>query len=130
MSKTKLVGPFTQLLTLSQLPIKGALSDEQLLIIPKGGILILDGKIRKVGAFNDLYKEAEQIEEVEVPSVGIPGLVDAHTHICFGGSRANDYALRNAGKSYQLESIHIFCYRMILLISSTFVLKSKISMQR
>jgi len=100
MSKTKLVGPFTQLLTLSQLPIKGALSDEQLLIIPKGGILILDGKIRKVGAFNDLYKEAEQIEEVEIPSVGIPGLVDAHTHICFGGSRANDYALRNAGKSY------------------------------
>jgi imidazolonepropionase len=32
--------------------------------------------------------------------VGLPGFVDSHTHICFGGSRANDYALRNAGKSY------------------------------
>ncbi|MGI9547903.1 MAG: imidazolonepropionase, partial [Flavobacteriaceae bacterium] len=26
--------------------------------------------------------------------------IDAHTHICFGGSRARDYAKRNAGKSY------------------------------
>ena len=32
--------------------------------------------------------------------VCLPGLVDAHTHICFGGTRANDYAMRNAGKSY------------------------------
>ena len=38
--------------------------------------------------------------ELEVPSVGLPGFVDAHTHICFGGSRAQDYAMRNAGKSY------------------------------
>ena len=28
------------------------------------------------------------------------GLIDAHTHICFGGSRAKDYALRNSGKTY------------------------------
>ncbi len=30
----------------------------------------------------------------------LPGFVDAHTHICFGGSRAHDYAMRNAGKTY------------------------------
>ncbi|MBT8283710.1 MAG: imidazolonepropionase, partial [Muriicola sp.] len=29
-----------------------------------------------------------------------PGFIDCHTHICFNGSRAGDYALRNAGSSY------------------------------
>jgi len=42
----------------------------------------------------------ESLEKVEDNTVCIPGMIDAHTHICFAGSRANDYALRNAGKSY------------------------------
>ena len=29
-----------------------------------------------------------------------PGWFDPHTHICWAGSRANDYSLRLAGKSY------------------------------
>jgi imidazolonepropionase len=31
----------------------------------------------------------------------LPGFVDSHTHIVFGGNRANEFALRAAGKSYQ-----------------------------
>jgi imidazolonepropionase len=31
----------------------------------------------------------------------MPGLVDAHTHLVFGGSRADEFAMRLAGKSYQ-----------------------------
>jgi imidazolonepropionase len=30
----------------------------------------------------------------------LPGFVDCHTHICFAGSRAKDYAMRTAGKTY------------------------------
>ena len=30
----------------------------------------------------------------------MPAFIDAHTHICFGGNRANDFAMRNAGKTY------------------------------
>jgi imidazolonepropionase len=30
----------------------------------------------------------------------MPGFIDCHTHIAFGGSRANDFAMRNAGSSY------------------------------
>jgi imidazolonepropionase len=30
----------------------------------------------------------------------MPGFIDSHTHCCFGGSRAKDYALRNSGSSY------------------------------
>ena len=100
MSKTKLVGPFTQLLPLLGLPLKGALSDEQLVIIENGGILVSNGKILQIGLFNELKKEADSIEHIGGDTVCLPGFVDAHTHICFGGSRANDYAMRNAGKTY------------------------------
>ncbi len=31
----------------------------------------------------------------------IPGLVDCHTHLCFGGWRADEFALRIGGASYQ-----------------------------
>jgi len=32
--------------------------------------------------------------------VALPGMIDVHTHICWTGSRAGDYALRQSGKSY------------------------------
>ena len=30
-----------------------------------------------------------------------PGLVDCHTHLVFGGTRASEHAMRRAGASYQ-----------------------------
>ena len=36
----KLIGPFKQIVTLANLPLRGKLSDEQLEIIENGGILI------------------------------------------------------------------------------------------
>ena len=100
MQKSVLIGPFTQLLTMVNIPLKGAVKDEQLKIIENGGILISNGKINEVGAFKGLKSQADEIQCIEGNTVCIPGMVDAHTHICFAGSRANDYALRNAGKSY------------------------------
>ncbi|MEO0571193.1 MAG: imidazolonepropionase [Bacteroidota bacterium] len=96
----KVIGPFTQLLPLTGLPVKGALKDEELEIIKNGAILVSEGKILKVGFFDDLKKETDTIEYVAGDSVCLPGFIDAHTHICFGGSRAKDYAMRNAGKTY------------------------------
>ncbi|MGW9685119.1 imidazolonepropionase [Flagellimonas sp. 2504JD1-5] len=100
MSKPILIGPFTQLLPMSGLPLKGALSDEQLPIIENGGILVSEGKIQKVGVFNDLKSDPVDIHYVKGEQVCLPSFVDAHTHICFGGTRARDYAMRNAGVSY------------------------------
>ena len=104
MKQYQLIGPFTELLPMASLPVKGALSDEQLGIIKEAGILIEKDKIKSVGNFEQLYQINKSLPldvlELEVPSVGLPGFVDAHTHICFGGSRAQDYAMRNAGKSY------------------------------
>ncbi|WP_185208905.1 imidazolonepropionase [Chryseobacterium sp. C3] len=97
----KLIGPFKQVVTLANLPLRGKLSDEQLEIIPDGGILI-DNKIEKVGNFEILKSENHniEIETVEGEQIVLPAFVDSHTHICFGGNRANDFAMRNAGKTY------------------------------
>jgi len=82
------------------LPLKGALKDEQLEIIEAAGILVSEGKILKIGKFKDLKTEADAIDEIAYNAVCLPGFIDAHTHICFGGSRAKDYAMRNSGKTY------------------------------
>ncbi len=100
MSKPLLIGPFTQLLPMSGLPLKGALSDERLIVVEDGGIIVSDGKIKAVGVFEDLKPYATDIQYIEGNHVCLPGFVDAHTHICFGGSRARDYAYRNSGKTY------------------------------
>ncbi|MEO3407170.1 hypothetical protein AAFN85_24850 [Mucilaginibacter sp. CAU 1740] len=98
----KLIGPFTQILPLTGLPLKGAIKDEQLQIIPNGGILTEDSTILSVDDFGKLRKNypSVQIEEITGEQVLLPGFVDCHTHICFAGNRAKDYAMRNAGKSY------------------------------
>lgn len=81
---------------------KGALSDSDLIVLEDAGILIEDGKIKSVGKFSDLKNEFKEVKlhELKGDHTCLPGFVDSHTHICFGGSRANDYALRNAGKTY------------------------------
>ncbi|MBA4300156.1 MAG: imidazolonepropionase [Cyclobacterium sp.] len=98
----KLIGPITQVLTMERLPLKGALKDEQLEILENAGILIEGEKILEVGSWQSLKKEFPQAElfELEGNFVAMPGLIDCHTHSCFGGSRAGDFAMRNAGKTY------------------------------
>lgn len=98
----KLIGPFKQLVTLAGLPLRGKLSDVQLEIIENGGIVTQAGKVVKTGIFAELKSEFPdvEIEEVIGEQVCLPAFTDSHTHICFGGNRANDFAMRNAGKTY------------------------------
>jgi imidazolonepropionase len=98
----KLTGPFTQILPLTGMPLKGALRDEQLQIIPNGGVLTENGLILSIGDYKTLNKQylSAQKEIIEGNHVLLPGFVDCHTHICFAGNRAKDYALRIQGKTY------------------------------
>ncbi|SNT20583.1 imidazolonepropionase [Ekhidna lutea] len=98
---SKLIGPFKEVITLAKTPEKGVLADSSLLIIENGGVLVEDEKILKTGSFESLSKEADQIEEVESAHVLMPGLVDCHTHLVWGGTRARDYTLRMSGESYE-----------------------------
>lgn len=97
-----ILGPFTQIVTLDGLPDKGPIQDNALVIVKNGGILIDKGLILAVDDFEALRKKhpAALVQEVEIPTVVLPAFVDCHTHTCFAGSRANDFAARNAGKTY------------------------------
>lgn len=98
----KLTGPFSQILPLRDLPLKGPLKDEQLEIIEQGGVIMQEGKVIAIGVFTGLQQQYPGIAThyIEEPAVLLPGFIDAHTHICFAGSRNRDYAMRISGKSY------------------------------
>lgn len=101
---TILIGPFTQLIPMNDLTQAGPLKDEELTIIEEGGVVTSDGKVVEIGSYKMLHekwKDRASLHVLEGDCVGLPGLIDAHTHICFGGSRAMDYAARNNGKTYQ-----------------------------
>lgn len=104
MIQTKLIGPFKQLLTMKNIPVKGPVSDNDLEIIENAGILIKSDYIEEVGDFNTLAEKAETndylIEELSGDLVAVPGFIDPHTHICWAGNRARDYSMRLSGKSY------------------------------
>ncbi|WP_291865953.1 imidazolonepropionase [Maribacter sp.] len=102
MQKQTLIGPFSQVITMDNLPLKGALTDDKLQIISEAGILIKDNVIAAIGKFSEMYANTNTTDIVTLKGkhVCLPGLIDAHTHICFGGTRATDYAMRNAGKTY------------------------------
>lgn len=104
MTNYKIIGPFKQVISMASLPIKGAISDELLAPINNGSVLVEGSRILAVGEHNDILKQAKDLTAEHIEPDGehvcLPGLIDSHTHICFGGSRARDYALRNAGKTY------------------------------
>ncbi len=104
MKKYTFIGPITQVVSMDSIPLKGALKDEEIPILKNAGILIEDQHIYAIGNYDEIKKIANtvnaEIVELQSDYVCLPGLIDAHTHICFSGSRANDYAMRNSGKSY------------------------------
>ena len=99
----KLIGPFKQIVTLANLPLRGKLSDDQLEIINDGGILINENNlIEEIGNYSLLKVNfsTAKLETLNSELIALPAFTDSHTHICFGGNRANDFAMRNAGKTY------------------------------
>jgi len=84
------------------LPDRGPLPDDLLQIIPDSGILVHEGKIAAVGNFQQLEKKGNPVtvEYPEEEQVAFPGMIDVHTHLCWAGSRANEYAMRLSGKTY------------------------------
>lgn len=99
------VGPFSQLITMAGLPDKGAIHDEEVSVLENAALLIKGKHIYRTGNYDILKTEAEKLNAFHVPLTGelvcVPGFVDAHTHLCFAGTRSKDYQMRNAGKTYQ-----------------------------
>ena len=97
----ELIGPFSQIIAMVNLPERGAISDNSLEIIDDGGVVIEDGKIIEVGDFLSLSKNDLDVREITYPCVLLPGFIDSHTHVCHYGNRSDEYAKRNSGISYQ-----------------------------
>ena len=70
-------------------------------LINNGAIGIADGKVVRVGKRTELAG----FRAKEVVALGgawvSPGLIDCHTHLVFGGTRADEHAMRRAGASYE-----------------------------
>jgi imidazolonepropionase len=70
-------------------------------LIENGAIAIADGKILRVGKRTELAGfRAKQVDALGGAWV-TPGLIDCHTHLVFGGTRADEHAMRRAGASYE-----------------------------
>ena len=70
-------------------------------IVTNGAIAIEGGRILRVGKRTELagYRARDV-----VPLGGAwvtPGLIDCHTHLVFGGTRAAEHAMRRAGATYE-----------------------------
>lgn len=86
--------------------VKGA-DMSSLNIIEDGAILIKDGIIRYVGNSNPLrqiytiFGHGSTFKEIDAKGkVVLPGFVDSHTHMVFGGFRPDEFRMRLEGASY------------------------------
>jgi imidazolonepropionase len=68
-------------------------------VIDDGAFLVEDGVVTAVGTVAELAHPG--IERVDHPGLCTPGLVDAHTHAAWFGSRAGEYAMRMRGAGYE-----------------------------
>ena len=70
-------------------------------VIENGAVGIADGRIVRVGKRTELAgTRAKQVDALDGAWV-TPGLVDCHTHLVFGGNRADEHAMRRAGATYE-----------------------------
>jgi imidazolonepropionase len=70
-------------------------------IVTNGAIGIADGRIVRVGRRTELAgNRAREITPLGGAWV-TPGLIDCHTHLVFGGTRAAEHAMRRAGATYE-----------------------------
>ncbi|OUL57909.1 imidazolonepropionase [Pseudoalteromonas ulvae] len=71
--------------------------------ITNGAIALKDGKIAWLGKQQDL-PDFDALSTPVLSAKGkwmTPGLIDCHTHLVFGGSRAQEFEMRLQGVSYQ-----------------------------
>ncbi len=85
------------------LPLHGHIADEEPEVLRDKAIVVENGVVIDIDSFEVLSKKYPRSEQALIDSnnlVALPAFVDCHTHICWGGTRVNDYAMRVAGKSY------------------------------
>jgi len=84
-------------------PLGGSRQGE-ITCFPRGVLVVHNGLIEAVGAEKDVMSRLSPGEvDMAVDCLGrcvIPGFVDSHTHMCFAGTREQEFALRLEGVDY------------------------------
>src|SRR4051812_22377441 len=70
-------------------------------IIENGAIGIADGKVVRVAKRTELAAFRARSVDALGGAWVTPGLIDCHTHLVFGGTRADEHAMRRAGATYE-----------------------------
>jgi imidazolonepropionase len=79
----------------------GALVEEAA-IDGDAAIVVAGGKIAWIGASAALSADFAELPHFDGRDALVtPGLVDCHTHLVYGGQRANEFAMRLAGATYE-----------------------------
>jgi imidazolonepropionase len=70
-------------------------------LIPDGALVIQNGQIVAVGTTPEIRAAYTSVNIINAAGRAvIPGLVDCHTHLIYGGDRLNDFEMRLAGAQY------------------------------
>ncbi len=71
-------------------------------LINDAAMVLEGGKIAWVGSESQVPEAYADLESVNCGGrLVIPGLIDCHTHLCFGGWRGDEFEMRLQGRSYQ-----------------------------
>jgi len=93
----------SELVTCSGFKAKHGSEMSDLHVINDGAVIVEDGAIKAVGTTEEIlgrYNEAEySVIDAEGKAV-LPGFVDSHTHLVFGGYRAEEFSWRLRGDKY------------------------------
>ena len=97
------MAPVTVLRNIGQLATCPADTGQQDAGLIDNAALVIEGKrIAWVGSESRLPKTFIHHESVDCGQrLVIPGLIDCHTHLCFGGWRGDEFEMRLQGSSYQ-----------------------------
>jgi len=98
----------SELVTCSGFAAKKGKEMAELQIIPNGAVVVREGIIDAVGTTGKILSELEKTESdmsgfdiIDAESRAVlPGFVDSHTHLVFGGYRAEEFSWRLRGDSY------------------------------
>ena len=70
-------------------------------LIHDAALVVEDGNVSWAGPAAELPRSCRTLETFDCRGqLVIPGLIDCHTHLCFGGWRADEFEMRLAGHDY------------------------------